>query len=65
MQINKDDFKTIHTADRLYDGPEGQLLPGDEFRVIGSAAKNLIVVRLVDEDFVMSFRYKNGAIVSD
>ena len=73
MQINKDDFETVYTADALYDGPEGQLWEGDKFRIIPSGAgidNDLVVVKVFDipgttEDLIMSFRHKNGEIVSD
>lgn len=73
MQINKNDYDTIYTADALYDGPEGQLWKGDKFRIIPLAITrdtDLVAVKVFDntgrhEDLVMSFRHKDGELVSD
>jgi len=67
MQINKDDLETIYTADALYDGPEGQLCAGDKFRVVESndIDDDLIMIRLIDDNYIMTIRHKGGVIVSD
>lgn len=68
MKIALDDFDTIYTADRDYDGPEGTMLKGERFRVVDyefTLTKGEFAAKVIGDDAVMIFRHNDGCMVSD
>ena len=68
MKINVNDYNTIYTADQDYDGPEGTLLKGKQFRISKSdmeLADDLVLISVVKNDYDMSIRHVNGVLISD
>jgi hypothetical protein len=68
MKIDLKDFETIYTSDGDYDGPEGTMLKGEQFRVYNyefELTKCLFAAMIIGEDEPMLFRHNDGTIVSD
>lgn len=68
MQINLNDFDTIYTANRDYDGPEGTILKGERFRVVDyefALSKGEFAAKVIGDDDVMTFKHIDGYMISD
>jgi len=67
MKIDLKDYETVYTADADYDGPEGTMIKGTQFRVVEPKpiGRNLFAAMIIGDDYPMSFRHNEGTLVSD